>query len=234
MRSILTGWLIQVHSRFRAPPEILSLCINIIGPFLSTHVVSLVKLQPVGITRMFIAVKVKEIISPSARNLLYCVDDSSCSEIEILQAECYVLETLGWNLSYPNPIHFCSRADSSYSETETLRAECCVANALAWNPSYPNPIHFLPCADSSYSETEILQAERYILETLGWNLSYPNPIHFRSRADPSYSETESSRPGVATSTHWVGTSAISIPPTSSTVLTPLTPNSRLSVASSTR
>ena len=162
MRSILTGWLIQVHSRFCAPPEILSLCINSIGPFLSTHVDSLVKLQPVGITCMFIAVKVKEIISPSAQNLLYCVDNSSCSEIEILQAE------------------------------------------------------------------------HYVLETLGWNLSYPNPIHFHSCTDPSYSKTESSRSGVATSTHWVGTSAISIPPTSSTVLTPLTPNSRLSVAPSTR
>jgi len=92
MRGILTDWLIQVHSRFRLLPETLFLCVNTIDRFLSARVVSLIKLQLVGITCMFIAAEVEEIISPSTANFL-CAD-SSYSETEILQAERYVLKTL--------------------------------------------------------------------------------------------------------------------------------------------
>lgn len=134
MRGILTDWLIQVHSRFRLLPETLFLCVNIIDRFLSARVVSLVKLQLVGITCMFIAAKVEEIISPSARNFLYCAD-SSYSENEILQAERYVLKTLDWNLSYPNPIHFLrriSKADQYNVQTRTIAKYLMEIQCLEW------------------------------------------------------------------------------------------------------
>ena len=134
MRGILTDWLIQVHSRFRLLPETLFLCVNIIDRFLSARVVSLVKLQLVGITCMFIAAKVEEIISPSAANFLYCAD-SSYSENEILQAERYVLKTLDWNLSYPNPIHFLrriSKADQYNVQTRTIAKYLMEIQCLEW------------------------------------------------------------------------------------------------------
>ena len=134
MRGILTDWLIQVHSRFRLLPETLFLCVNIIDRFLSARVVSLIKLQLVGITCMFIAAKVEEIISPSARNFLYCAD-SSYSETEILQAERYVLKTLDWNLSYPNPIHFLrriSKADQYNVQTRTIAKYLMEIQCLEW------------------------------------------------------------------------------------------------------
>ena len=134
MRGILTDWLIQVHSRFRLLPETLFLCVNIIDRFLSARVVSLVKLQLVGITCMFIAAKVEEIISPSASNFLYCAD-SSYSETEILQAERYVLKTLDWNLSYPNPIHFLrriSKADQYNVQTRTIAKYLMEVQCLEW------------------------------------------------------------------------------------------------------
>jgi len=101
MRGVLTDWTIQVHSRFHLLPETL-LCVNIIDRFLSARVVSLVKLQLIGITCMLSAVMGEEIISPSAANFLYCAN-SSYSETEILQVEHYVLKKLDWNLSYPYP-----------------------------------------------------------------------------------------------------------------------------------
>ena len=85
---------------------------NIIDRFLSARVVSLAKLQLVGITCMFLAAKVEEIVAPSAVNFLYCAD-SSYTEAEILQAEKYVLKTLEWNMGYPNPIHFLRRVSKS-------------------------------------------------------------------------------------------------------------------------
>ena len=134
MRGILTDWLIQVHSRFRLLPETLFLCVNIIDRFLSARVVSLAKLQLVGITCMFIAAKVEEIVAPSASNFLYCAD-SSYTESEILQAERYVLKTIDWNLSYPNPIHFLrriSKADDYNVQVRTVGKYLLEIQCLEW------------------------------------------------------------------------------------------------------
>ena len=64
MRGILMDWLIQVHSRFKLLPETLFMCVNLIDRFLSARVVSLAKLQVVGVACMFIAAKVEETVAP--------------------------------------------------------------------------------------------------------------------------------------------------------------------------
>jgi transcription initiation factor TFIIIB Brf1 subunit/transcription initiation factor TFIIB len=112
MRGILMDWLIQIHSRFRLLPETLFLAVNIVDRFLSSRIVSLSKLQLVGITAMFIASKYEEIIAPSVQNFVF-VSDGTYDEREILDAEKYVLRTIDWNLSYPNPIHFLRRSSKA-------------------------------------------------------------------------------------------------------------------------
>jgi len=77
---IFTDWLIQVHTRFHLLTEILYLAVNIIDLSLSARVVSFPKLQLVGITCMFLAAKVEEIVAPSAINFLYGADPRSCVE----------------------------------------------------------------------------------------------------------------------------------------------------------
>ncbi|KAG8745023.1 G2/mitotic-specific cyclin [Ceratobasidium sp. 414] len=122
MRGVLMDWLIQVHARFKLLPETLFLAANIIDRFLSLRIVSLIKLQLVGITALFIASKYEEIMAPSVTHFLQ-VSDSEYTEQEILQAEKYVLRTLGWDLSYPNPMSWlrrASKADSYDVQTRTL------------------------------------------------------------------------------------------------------------------
>jgi G2/mitotic-specific cyclin 1/2 len=66
----------------------------------------LAQLQLVGIMRLFVASKVEEIVAPSVSHFLHCAD-SSYTESEILPlTERYVLKTIDWNLSFPNPMHF--------------------------------------------------------------------------------------------------------------------------------
>jgi G2/mitotic-specific cyclin 1/2 len=120
MRGIPTDWLVQVHLRFRLLPETLFLCVNIIDRFLSARVVSLAKLQLVGITCLFLAAKTEEIVAPGVGHFL-SVADSSYTENEILQAERYVLKTLDWNLSYPNPVHFLRRVSKADDYNVTVR-----------------------------------------------------------------------------------------------------------------
>ncbi|KAJ3558650.1 hypothetical protein NP233_g11464 [Leucocoprinus birnbaumii] len=134
MRGILMDWLIQVHVRFRLLPETLFLCVNLIDRFLSARVVSLAKLQLVGVTCLFIASKFEEVISPSVSHFLLCAD-STYTESEILQAERYVLKTLDWNLSYPNPVHYLrrvSKADGYDVKVRTLAKYLLEISCLEW------------------------------------------------------------------------------------------------------
>lgn len=122
MRGILVDWLLEVHTRFRLLPETLFLTVNIIDRFLSRKVVQLDRLQLVGVTAMFIASKYEEVLSPHVQNFRHVADDGF-SEPEILSAERFVLATLDYDLSYPNPMNFLrriSKADNYDIQTRTL------------------------------------------------------------------------------------------------------------------
>ncbi|KAJ3023349.1 UNVERIFIED_CONTAM: G2/mitotic-specific cyclin [Siphonaria sp. JEL0065] len=122
MRDILIDWLIDIHNKFRLLPETLYLAVNIIDRFLSLRVVSLVKLQLVGITSMFIAAKYEEVIAPSIKNFIYMADNGYTEE-EIQKAERYVLSVLEFNLQYPSSMSFlrrCSKAENYNIQTRTL------------------------------------------------------------------------------------------------------------------
>lgn len=139
MRSILMDWLVEVHYKFKLLPETLFLTANIIDRFLSVKVnfiplhpspppyflpkvVSLTKLQLVGITSMFIAAKYEEVFAPSISQFVFIADGGYTTE-EIVKAERYVLSMLQFNLQYPNPLNFlrrCSKADNYDIQTRTL------------------------------------------------------------------------------------------------------------------
>ncbi|KAI0967082.1 cyclin-like protein [Xylaria arbuscula] len=121
-RGILIDWLIEVHTRFHLLPETLFLAINIIDRFLSKKVVQLDRLQLVGVTAMFIAAKYEEVLSPHVANFKHVADDGF-SEEEILSAERFILGTLNYDLSYPNPMNFLrriSKADNYDIQTRTI------------------------------------------------------------------------------------------------------------------
>ena len=122
MRGVLIDWLLEVHTRFHLLPETLYLTVNIIDRFLSHKVVQLERLQLVGIAAMFIASKYEEVLSPHITNFVH-VADEGFSEAEILSAERYILATLNYDMSFPNPMHFMrriSKADNYDIQTRTL------------------------------------------------------------------------------------------------------------------
>ena len=192
MRGILTNWLIQVRTRLRLLPETLYLAVNIIDRFLSARVVSLAKLQLVGITCIFLAAKMKEIVAPSAVNFLYCAD-SSYTEAEILQAEKYIFKTLEWNMGYQNPIHFLrrvSKADEYNVHAPTvakyfLEIECVEWRLIAAPPS-------LLAAASMWLARFMLGNEDWVCPLMVYSLrcwndvllyQTPNLAHYSSYAE---------------------------------------------------
>src|SRR6202012_169078 len=96
--------------------------VNIVDRFLSAKIVPLDKLQLVGVTAMFIASKYEEVLSPHVGNFVHIADDGFTVE-EVLSAERYILATLKYDLSYPNPMNFLrriSKADGYDMQTRTL------------------------------------------------------------------------------------------------------------------
>lgn len=122
MRSILIDWLIEVHNKFKLLPETLFLAVNILDRFLTLRNVSLSKLQLVGVTCLFIASKYEEVYAPSITQFVY-IADGGFSTDEIVRAERYLLSTLEYDLSFPNPLNFlrrCSKADEYDIQSRTV------------------------------------------------------------------------------------------------------------------
>src|SRR5699024_552488 len=74
------------------------------------------------ITALFIASKYEEVLSPHVSNFRHVADDGF-SDKEILAAERFILSTLDYDLSYPNPMNFLrriSKADSYDVQSRTI------------------------------------------------------------------------------------------------------------------
>ncbi|KAF9407399.1 G2/mitotic-specific cyclin [Podila epigama] len=108
MRKTLVDWLVEIHHKFKLLPETLFLSVNIVDRFLSLRGVSLMKLQLVGVTTLFIASKYEEMVAPSVTNFVY-MTGGAFSEKEILHAERYVLQVLQFQLNFPSPLNFLRR-----------------------------------------------------------------------------------------------------------------------------
>ncbi|KAJ7707779.1 cyclin-like protein [Mycena rosella] len=123
MRQTLVDWLLQVHLRYHMLPETLWIAVNIVDRFLTHRTVSLIKLQLVGVTAMFIAAKYEEILAPSVEEFVYMTENGYNKE-EILKGERIMLQTLEFRIS-----HYCSpyswmrkisKADDYDIQTRTL------------------------------------------------------------------------------------------------------------------
>ncbi|WWC90823.1 uncharacterized protein L201_005760 [Kwoniella dendrophila CBS 6074] len=123
MRTTLIDWLLQVHLRYHMLPETLWIAINLVDRFLSVRVVSLVKLQLVGVTAMFIAAKYEEILAPSVEEFVYMTENGYTKD-EILKGERIILQTLDFTVSsYCSPyswVRKISKADDYDIQTRTL------------------------------------------------------------------------------------------------------------------
>jgi len=124
MRTTLIDWLMQVHVRYHMLPETLWIAVNLVDRFLSVRVVSLAKLQLVGVTAMFIAAKYEEILAPTVDDLVRLMTNSGYTRDEILKGERILLSTLEFNVSkYCSPyswVRRISKADEYDIQTRTL------------------------------------------------------------------------------------------------------------------
>ncbi|KAK2461034.1 hypothetical protein APHAL10511_006975 [Amanita phalloides] len=119
-RGVLINWLMEIHTRFRFLHETMFLCVNILDRVLSIRVVSLQKLQLVGVACLLVACKYEETCSPSVNEIVLLCDKQYKAE-EIIRAEQYVLKAIGWNLSSPGPMGWLRRGSKADEYEEKAR-----------------------------------------------------------------------------------------------------------------
>lgn len=122
-RGMLLDWLAQVHTICPFTIESFFICVNILDRFCSVyHNIPLKRYQLAGIASVLIASKFEEVVSISASRLVEWTNHAYSLE-QLLQAECYILDTIGWDLSYPGPMGWlrrASRADGLEIRSRTI------------------------------------------------------------------------------------------------------------------
>lgn len=108
MRSVLIDWVIATHEKLNLCDDTLHFCIYIVDQFLSERTISTNKLQLVGITALFVASKIEEVVCPDLSTFVLMADNNF-SEIEIKKAEKYMLYSLDYNIKYVSPLYFIRR-----------------------------------------------------------------------------------------------------------------------------
>ena len=166
--------------------------VNLINCFLSTRVISLAKLQLVGIMCLFITSKVNKIELPLIIHFLHQCSNSSYTENGIFQVEQYILKMLKWDFSYPNPIHFLrrvSKADECDVKATTITKYLLEISCLEWRPLSAPPS--LLAAAAFWFARLILNNETWVGPStpfymfLAWLLIWqtPNLAHYSSYAE---------------------------------------------------
>ncbi|KAK0480914.1 nime/cyclinb [Armillaria novae-zelandiae] len=133
-RAILHDWMLQVHTMYRCVPETFFLYVNIFDRFLSLRpMVSISRLQLVGISCFFVAAKFEESIAPSVEDIVRLAG-GQYTVSEMLKAEQYVLKTLNWDLSYTGPMSWLRRG-SKADDLEYLLEVGCIEWRLVATPA---------------------------------------------------------------------------------------------------
>jgi G2/mitotic-specific cyclin 1/2 len=108
MRHTLISWLVQLHAQFKMNPETLHLTIHLIDRTMTHKVISVNKLQLVGVSALLVAAKFEEIMAPSVQDLSYFTDFAYSGE-EIVRAERHLLGIVMYQLGMPSPLQFLKR-----------------------------------------------------------------------------------------------------------------------------
>ncbi|XP_028651935.2 cyclin N-terminal domain-containing protein 2 isoform X2 [Erpetoichthys calabaricus] len=103
MRALLVDWLIQ--DSFRCAEETLYLCVHLLNSCLWLSKVNPSTFQLLGMTCLFIACKKEECLLPETTELCFLMENSF-SKKQLLKMERKILDTLKFDVSYAQPLHF--------------------------------------------------------------------------------------------------------------------------------
>ena len=105
MRIILMDWLLLVNDKLKFKEETLHIAIYIIDAYLSKRLIKRTNFQLLGVTALFIATKLNEIIFGGIKNYVL-ITDNAYKEKDILSMENNICRTLNFNFLVPTCLSF--------------------------------------------------------------------------------------------------------------------------------
>ena len=101
MRSILIDWMMEVCMEFTLKRETYYYAVNFVDRYLSLQKnVKKVELQLIGVTSLFIASKMEEVLSPKVRDFAKSTDDAYTME-QIIHMEKKMMAKMSYLLAPP-------------------------------------------------------------------------------------------------------------------------------------
>ena len=97
IRTILIGWLLDIHLKFKLVPNTLFLTINILDRFLSYLEIDKKHIQLIGCSAMLIASKYEDIYAPEVKDFKYACSNTYTEE-QFLKAEYEILKVLNFDI----------------------------------------------------------------------------------------------------------------------------------------
>jgi len=187
MRAVLVDWLIQVHQQFNLLQETLYLTIAVLDRFLQVHAskVERKQLQLVGVAAMFIASKYEEMYAPEIGDFVY-ITDRAYTESQIREMEMRILDTLGFDLGRPLPLHFLrrnSKAGNVDALTHTMAKYIMELTLVEYKMAHWKPS--LVAASALALSLKVLDQDQKSLSQL-WS---PTLVHYTSYKLTEISDT---------------------------------------------
>lgn len=105
MRMVLVDWLVEVAEEYKLVSDTLYLAVSYIDRFLSSHVLTMDRLQLLGVSCMLVASKYEEISPPHVEDFCYITDNTYTRE-EVVNMERDLLCFLNFEISSPTTITF--------------------------------------------------------------------------------------------------------------------------------
>jgi G2/mitotic-specific cyclin 3/4 len=108
MRMAVVDWLIQLQQYLRMHSETLYLAVNVMDRFLSKKSIAAKRMQLVGISSLLVAAKYEETYCPKPAYMA-SLTKGICTEKDVLSAERYIVNILGYDMGWPGPLNFLRR-----------------------------------------------------------------------------------------------------------------------------
>jgi len=123
MRSVLVDWLLQVQDHLDLQQETVHLAVSMVNHFLHRRIISVNKIQLMGVTCLLIAAKYVERFAPEIEDLVR-LTDNTYKYADLIQMELVVLKVLRYELYMSTPCVFLDRFLKLVKNEEQVSVLC--------------------------------------------------------------------------------------------------------------
>ena len=99
MREILVSWMAEVTKKWKLVPQTLHIAVSLVDKYLAREIVTMKRLQLLGVSALFTACKYEEVLHPPVSDFVYVCADAYSSK-DIVDMERLLLNVVAFRLHF--------------------------------------------------------------------------------------------------------------------------------------